>query len=346
MKYLIFFLILPHLKPTSINALWPAIGTVFNAGRIISALVIICLYIYKNRLPSKPVWYLGVLQIWLLLVTFWQGLGNIHDAIIVAVSIVAMALLIDFFSACSDKLLSAALLNMELLIYANAFSILRYYPSGLYRLGTSGSPAYFLGYHNSFIVYVLPAVVIALLYMRVTGARLRPCLLIMAGCLSIVKLWSATSICGLAVLGAMLLIEKTRLRSWITFSRIFLTAFSADILISVFRVMDRVPWVAWIITTLLHKQVTLTGRTAIWDSFYRLFADSPWIGYGKGVEALSGTGLSAHNQWFQFLLEGGIVGLILFLLFNFAVGRSLMQHKNPRVVYVFYAFFVLYLIKI
>lgn len=345
MKCLIFFLMLPHLKPACLNILWPAIGMVFNAGRIVSVLIIVCLYIRKNKLPSKPVWYLGLLQGWLMLITFLQGLGNLYDAFIETVSIIAVALLIDFFSVYGDKLLSATLLNMEVLIYANALSILRYYPLGMYRIWTGSYRAYFLGYHNNFIAYVLPAIVIALLYMRVTGARFRPCLLIVVGCMSIVRVWSATSICGLLALGVMLLVEKTSLRSWITFLRIFLVTFSIDILISVFRVMTRIPWVAWIITSLLHKRVTLTGRTVIWDSFSRLFAASPWVGYGKGVEALSGTGYSAHNQWFQFLLEGGIVGLILFLLFNFIVGRHLAQHKNSRIVYVFYAFFVsLYII--
>lgn len=342
MKWLFFFLMLPHLKPSSLEALWPQMELVFNGLRAVSVLMILLLYLLQKRLPSKAVWYVAALQGWLLFATFLRRREYLYHAVMIIISIIAVTLLIDLFSNNAWSMTGGLMLNMELLIYANLISVLMYYPAGMYDYS-----CYFLGYHNSFILYVLPAIAIALLYMRTTGARGRPVLLISAGCLSVFITWSATSVCGLAVFGLVLLLGRTKLRSWITFPRILTVTLAIDLFISVFRVMNRAAWVAWIIESLLHKQVTLTGRTDLWDKFYRLFEKSPWVGYGIAAEVMKGTGLTAHNQWFHFLLEGGIIGLVLFLLFNIVVGRRLTRRQNSRNVFIFYgAFAALYTIFI
>lgn len=342
MKWLIFFLMFPHLKPACLEYLWPTVDAIFNAGRVVSALFILFLYLLKKKLPSKPVWILTALQMWLLFVTFLQARENIRGASISLASILAVALLIDFFSGNIKSLLNALLLNLEIVIYANLASVLLYYPEGMYdphNRGIVSSAYYFLGNYNSFIMYVLPAIVIAILYIRIYGKHIRPLTLIIAGCLQIIITWSATSICGLLAFAIILLLCKTSAKKVITYPNIFVSTLAFDLLISVFRVMDRVFLVALIIESFLHKKVTLTGRTLLWDSFYQRFFDSPWIGYGKGTESAIGTGLSAHNQWFQFLLEGGVIGLLLFLIFNIAIGKVLMKGDSTSISSLFYAFF-------
>lgn len=338
MKWLIFFLMFPHLKPAGLVYLWPTIDMVFDAGRLLSALLVLYLHFLKKKLPSTPVWVLAAFQIWLLFVTFLRARENFGGTLITAASILTVTLLIDFFSGNVNALLSGVMFNMEILIYANFASILLYYPVGLFQI-QPWNPCYFLGGHNSFVVYVLPTIVIALLYVSTTGKKLRPLLVIVAGVLSISITWSATSVCGLLIFVAILLLCKTPAREIITYRNIFAGAIVIDLLVSVFRVMDRVLLLANFIESFLRKEVTLTGRTALWDNFYQRFLDSPWLGYGAVAESVVGTGLSAHNQWFQFLLEGGILGLLLFLIFNFSVAKKLERSDGSRPVTIFYAFF-------
>lgn len=339
MKWLIFFLMLPHLKPASLEYLWPSVESLFNIGRLVSTVIIIFLFILKKRIPSKPVCILAILQLWLLLVTYLQDYRKFQGALIGVASILAVAMLIDFFSVYVKSLLHGLLLDMEFLIYINLMSVLLYYPNGIYRSAIRSNVCYFLGYHNSFIIYVLPAILIAVMYMRMIDRNGRPIALIVAGILSIVITWSATSICGLLIFAAILLLSRTVVNKWITYPVIFASTVTVDVLISVFRVMDRILLFTVFIESFLRKSVTLTGRIHLWDSFYQRFFDSPWIGYGKGSESIVGTGLSAHNQWFQFLLEGGIVGLIIFLVFNLIIGKQLMQYKNSSFSSIFYASF-------
>ncbi|MEZ5379062.1 MAG: O-antigen ligase [Acidimicrobiales bacterium] len=82
------------------------------------------------------------------------------------------------------------------------------------------------------------------------------------------------------------------------------------------------------IADLLDKDVTLTGRTEIWAQLLRTIWNRPIVGYGyeafwNGWRSparevwLAGdwTPVHAHNAAFQYMLDQGIVGLLLILTF-------------------------------
>lgn len=341
MNWLIFFLMLPHLNPASFEYLWPTLETVFNLGRVISALIILYMHLLKRRLPSAPVWVLLCLQLWQCLTTLING-GDLYGILLGSASNLAVMLLIDLYSNQMETLVSSIFPDFEIMIYINLWSVLKYYPGAMYIENGHNYRCYFLGYHNGFIIYVLPLILIGVLYWRCNKTWLRPGLAIAAGSLSIIITWSATSVCFLLVLAIMFLIGRTPMKRAISFPLIFIVTITADLLISVFRVMDRVMWITWYIETFLKKQVTLTGRTYIWDEFYELFKQSPVIGYGNAYkEAAKNIFLAdhAHNQWFQMLLLGGIVGLSIFLLLNFLVGKRLMMFKHNPACYLFLSVF-------
>jgi O-antigen ligase len=78
-------------------------------------------------------------------------------------------------------------------------------------------------------------------------------------------------------------------------------------------------------TTALGRDVTLTGRTALWAMLLNFISQKPWLGYGYGSFWLGRTGPSgtiirtlrwypghAHNGVLDVALELGIVGVVLF----------------------------------
>lgn len=341
MKCLIFFLMLPHLNPKSLDVVWPEIEAIFNAGRIVSAFIIICLYIYKNRLPSRPVWIMAIMQGWIIFSTFFND-GNIMFCFLRTVSILSVALIIDFFSISPFELLTGVLPCLELALYLNLISVLLYYPQGMYLSKGLYYRCYFLGYRNEFILYVLPAMVVALIYQDVTKKKLRPILVIAAGIASICIVWSATSVCGILVFFITIFVFKTQLKKAITFSSVFICTTLANLLITVFRLMTQVPLIAKFIEIVLRKRITLTGRTYIWDQFGPLFFEAPFIGYGMGVQIRTVVGTYAmhmHNQWFQCVFEGGVPALCLFLLLNITVGVKVSKQSKSFIVNIFLAAF-------
>ena len=76
--------------------------------------------------------------------------------------------------------------------------------------------------------------------------------------------------------------------------------------------------------SLLGRDPTMAGRTAIWDVVLTMVADSPLLGHGyyAGTLAFAGPRLKeifgpavwdAHNGYLRILLETGIIGLCLYL---------------------------------
>jgi O-antigen ligase len=57
-------------------------------------------------------------------------------------------------------------------------------------------------------------------------------------------------------------------------------------------------------------------RIAQWTDLLQQWQHFPILGYGLGISAhVSANGLYAHNDYVRALVEGGIVGLVTFLLF-------------------------------
>ena len=331
MSYLIFFLMLPHMNPPSIEYLWPTLDQIINILRVASAFLIIMLYIVKRRLPAKPLWITALICFWSLMTTCINQ-GNVRLCVLTNGSILVIALIVDFFSWYPYALVKGLMACFECAIYVNFVSIVFYYPGGMY-----GTAYYFLGNRNGFILYVLPLLLLSLLYHRMTGKIMRAYTASVVGVLSILVVWSATSVLSLLTFAIVLFLCKV-LKKQVTFYKIFYATMAANILVVQVRLMDKIAWIANFIEASLSRTLTLTGRTFIWDGAYAMIAKSPLIGYGVGVRIdgliIDGrTVPHAHNFWLQCLLEGGIIGLVLFLSLNLAIGKRLSKYPGECNIY-------------
>ena len=64
-QLLIFLLVLPQLKPESIDYILPLLDSLFNIGRIVSFGIIVILYGITKRKPSKIAYTIILLQLWI-----------------------------------------------------------------------------------------------------------------------------------------------------------------------------------------------------------------------------------------------------------------------------------------
>ncbi len=91
------------------------------------------------------------------------------------------------------------------------------------------------------------------------------------------------------------------------------------------------------------SDVAITERFELWGIAMDMFSEAPLLGHGIGVgetlERLSGMGFNAphlHNVFLQFLVEGGVVGLILLFLLLwklFRIGFDLIIHSKKTHMY-------------
>ena len=343
MNWLAFFLMLPHLKPKCLDILNPTLYRSLDLLRILSLLIICALFTRAfaktRKLPSPPSILLGVMEVWIFFVTFRSD-GDYVEIGSIAVSLMAIILLVDLYAGRMKELITALMLNYEWLVYVNLWSLWKYPGAGLARDLDYGYMAiYFFGPDNWFMYLCIPAVCVALLYMRVRLQGkiaafhiFRGLLMIAAAYYTIYLSWPVTALVALTVLAIVLLMSVIPgVRCCVTASVVFVGGIAANLAIVVFRVMDTVPFIAEFMQNTLKKDTTLTGRTPIWIDFTERVHEHLWIGIGNpaaGYAFGNGPFDHLHNQYFDLMALGGLPALILYLGALLLTGWMLIRHSK------------------
>lgn len=144
----------------------------------------------------------------------------------------------------------------------------------------------------------------------------------------------------------LLLIYNVKWLRWTLSMKVFL-ALVAVVVISIFR-QDGLMYSAGPITekiaSFTSKNVTFSGRLPVWSAAVEKIKESPIIGYGRVPENLQvivaekGYRYNAHNQVLQVLLDGGLVGLCIFvgsfICVDIKSARQTRQHPEIRILYI------------
>ena len=258
----VFLLMFPHMKPPSLEYLMPLLETFFDIGRLLSAVILLLLIVAERKKPSPALLLFASLELWIIAMTALYNRQFIIGALINCSSVVIVFAIIEYYARrCPDKLLHALMANLGWIMLVNLVTVLIYYPKGIYM--ADGEHAdYFLGQKNSFITFILPACTVALLYFC-RGYRIRSIIVLAAGVIPVLITWSATSVVGLLLMGLVLVLGHHRKNRLLRPTFIWGVTLIADYLISVARILDHPGVLSRFITRVLHKNTTLTGRTAI-----------------------------------------------------------------------------------
>lgn len=325
----IFLLIFPFLKPHSLEYLFPHLETLFDMGRLLCVVLIVLLWVSNEYRMSLPAAVFLCLEIWIAAVTLLRNPERLVASVINGAALSALVLAVDYFSQNEPKLLLRALLmNFEWLIWVNFITVLLFRPQGMYSADEIHA-YYFLGLPNSFMIFVMPACMAALLNLYNGMNRLRSLGLIAAGVLSIFITWSATAVVGILAMAAVFLLcyRKERPRLLAGF---WAFSLAVDLAITVFQVTDNVAFLRDAIRKYLHKSPTFSGRAYIWEKAVEIIRAEPWLGHGfekKIALTASADDLysHAHNAYLQYWYIAGVLGIGLFLLLNILVIRRIRQ---------------------
>lgn len=299
---------------------------------------------------SKPTWFGIVMIVWLSIMSFINS-GNQQQ---VPVAIIIQW--ITFVVNTSYYLLNNEKKTIECL-YILFFSIM--IPNVFYQIFNNGAWGYgdlsgnaynffqsdnFSGYYyisalGAFILYEIKYVRHIQLKMgthklKVISGRLALMLSMMI--ISILISWSATCVAGFFLFLAwtlLIIILKNRFSEFI---------FNYKFVISMFVIMFLVLVVfqsksillSFITQTVLKKDVTFSGRSGLWSQAILMSGKKLLIGYGLSetgrtyVGIIGNTLYSAHNLFLEFLLQGGIGTLIIYLEWCFMAIKSAYNRKT------------------
>ena len=145
----------------------------------------------------------------------------------------------------------------------------------------------------------------------------------------------------------VLFIHKSKIRSKLVNVKTLLFAYFICMLLIVYAGM--IPPLAHIIQSVLHKDLTFSGRTFIWEMCIERISKHPVIGYGNfdngWIIMWHGITRNAHNLFFDILIQGGIVLLTGYLTMVFTVFKTISDDKDKRkgilLVFLFCLFVVM-----
>jgi O-antigen ligase len=249
--------------------------------------------------------------------------------------VIAVCLVFDYEIRHDSKMfLSVTEFFFSVIIYINFLTILLY-PQGMY-IGSNGYYSnWFLGFKNIFILYMLPAMLFSYLnsYSK-NKISVNTILLSLIIIISIILTNSATGIVGVLVFFATLILSKviksTKILNIKVFSYIYIASFLAIVILRLQNLFS------FFIVDVLHKDITFTGRTYIWDYVYQFISQKKLLGYGveNSLTRLNKTSYlksyHAHNQILEIIYKSGFIGLISFILLAYVSLKQLFKHKQTK----------------
>lgn len=321
---------LVHLTPINRNV-------VFLAQMIV--LFISCFMIFGNRHRCSPVCALIIgLYVYILVATYFQNSRNIMGYLRNALGSFNICLIFDFWMARSPKrFLRTIYLLLEILVYANFISVLMF-PTGLYVTHLYWSN-WLLGYKNIHIDIILPAITLSyvLSYYRYEKLKLRTILLVVVSIWSLFVVGSqmSLSVTIIFVLLNTLLIGKNThktqksLRNFVNYRVLITIVLVAYVY---FLVIKDYSSIEYIIVDIMNKNMSLSGRTVIWEICARLILEKPVLGWGfvDSTEYVALTGIAgathAHNLILAVLIMGGLIGTGLLITAYYLSFKSIMKN--------------------
>lgn len=323
-EIIMFILILLLFEP-NIAVKYNLFNNVFVCGSVISFIFITMLIIREKKTINKITLLMIIFRTLLICTTIYNN-GDILKVGYQSIIIISLMLYAEYYYR-NDKILDFINILSNILTLYLFINIILYilYPNGLY-LARSG--IHFLGIRTRFTEYSMLLLLLNIINYQLKIENIKIFIFKMTiVLLNIFIPRIATAIIGLIIFILVYIFFKKKIK--INYKLIFAVSLIITALIVFFRIQDIF---SYVIVDLLHKDLTLTGRTSIWDKSYTYIFDK-FVLFGHGMK-IDGNFVfwrvqlwQAHNQLLQILYEGGILGTILFYEIFF-MSLAKLNHTN------------------
>ena len=359
LKYIImflpFFTVSTYLMPEIIKR-------ALEAYRII-VIVIAGLLFVKKRLYTKAdiVFFLAHLTVMISTIIYQGAIGNQLYKLISILGFIMM------FKVCfhedAKSFLKAISVYGGLLCFLTVLTMFLYYKPGEYNGGmrsgivfeygrrVSGN-VYLLGVDNASFFYIFTILIIICVYRLAIHDKVGfPCIALYFFMTSaFLYVGSATAlVCFL--FGGVLIVSCEYMRGIKRLLAKFdlKTAIFVLLVFAIFVVKFRLQYLfEFLIVNVLHKSITLTRRTAIWDVAIRMIQQRPILGIGAQSDAFNYAHFGVnhvHNIILELLYQGGIVSLLLFIGGVVLYGRRIRKYKNAKIKILLIGATIIYFIN-
>lgn len=313
------------------------INIVNNISEILIGLLFIIVFILsiaKKRFNFFIIISL-ILGTWSVLSSYFlaEGIFDIFNNIRIVTLILLTNLSIKRFP---NSTLTSLSIIFTLLIIVNYVTFITF-QDGLYLDKPRSNQirkAWILGIENQFALTVIPGITLALLrsWYVLKKISLISWITTIIGSLTVLLSSSATAIVSLIFFLGFILVNLGRKNNFSFFSFYLLSTVYTVLWFIVVR-FNSIDNAREIIENLFEKDITLSGRTLIWNEVFDAIPNSFWYGFGNDshvVVTVFSREFRTHNILLQSLLDNGIIGFSLLILCIVLAGLKLQKFKQNK----------------
>lgn len=282
---------------------------------VVGLVVIICIYSITQKIViNRLLTFIVIYCVHIILNTILHR-GETTYAILMYSRMVAMCFLIYSIIRKKDFIqLKGLTFSLNLLVILNLISIYAHVDKLTYSaLGHT----YLLGFDNGNAIVIFPALIMNYFvnYLERDGElSLRIVLSWIFTVLSVILVDSATTTLGILIFAIMILVYKHGIIKHLNRKTLVIIVLAGFLLVVVFRLQNLF---SGIIVNMLGRDITLTGRTALWDKAFNGIIESPILGHGVNpdTQRMFFFGVSsAHSEILDILYQNGFVGFALYFM--------------------------------
>ena len=324
----LLLIVFPFFKPDIVVS-FPNINILFCVYLLVSIVVIAINYAKKNRLSFFLIMYF-IYVIIAIFSTFIND-GNILKAFFDFLQNIGIIMLVELYSKNdTKKLFKVFLILFYFYTIANTISFI-IYPQGIIQTEITKAPIYLLGIDNRFAFTYLPGVCIVAIYELLSKQKLTKItyFYLLLTYFTFIYFWSAGALVAesLMILFFFLLYKKIHIKP----TNYFYFSIIGFISLVFLRIQNLFKF---LIVDILHKDLTLSSRTLLWDKSIDIIKDNLFIGIGVQKNNVMINNISAyhsHCYYLNILLQSGIFGLLSFLTVIYISLRELSKCKNDMI---------------
>lgn len=334
---LFVLLIFPFIKPQIFDT--NAVTTyLYYILKTISSICIVYLYSrkFKFREISSAIYLVILFRAISIIPTLTNPYGDIVKYLGISLFDITFVMIMQWCCATDKKLfLISAIRILEFWIIINAFSLFvpAFHMEGIDITGTIRYSS-LLGGDNRYIYYYLPMLFLKIIYvneykMKITIGDYIWYLI----CLSTVAYTkSMGALVGILLfIPFMYYIKSDKEFKVINYNLILIGMLALNILFVIYRIQE---FFSYFILNVLHKDLTISFRTLIWDQVLAAIKDKPLLGYGyetaKGIAMHCHGGNHPHNYMLTLLLRGGFLGFISYCFILLYANIGLRDNRHDR----------------
>ena len=294
-------------------------------------------YILYNRKFNKLDFTMIIFYIFLLVSTLLNH-GDLVCYVKELISFLTTYFVIKFgLEKSPKKFINIFSTYLSLLLVLNTLSTIIFYPDAMFR--DNNNPIFFMGGDNTSVRLYIIAVLFSFMKKYIKNKKMvMPVVsLLNIFVFSMIRDLGGGKICFIILLLCTgYLIYGVNIPRKIMRKIIMLNVLLFFILV----IVNKMSLFKFIIVDILHRNLSLTDRTIIWDITIKKIMSKPVMGYGM-IDGLAFQsmlpyiiGVNAHNTYLMILFDGGIVLFAIFIISMIIVQMKFDSVKHDRWIYM------------